>query len=81
VLLFFFSFVFIVGTWDVVKGNLVPMAIILREKRSVNYLMWFLVFTPPTLPTYPLQLWNGRIWGTIQEYISMLYLFAMKYLG
>jgi hypothetical protein len=34
----FFSFVFAVGTWDVLKGNLVPVASILREKRSVNYL-------------------------------------------
>jgi len=54
--LFFFSFVFVVGTWDVVKGNLVPMASILREKRSVNYLMWFLVFTTP--PHYLHTLFN-----------------------
>jgi hypothetical protein len=57
----FVSFVFIVGTWDVLKGNLVVVASLLREKRILNYLRWFLIFTPPTLlPTY-IYLFNYRI--------------------
>jgi len=56
VVVVFFLLFFVVGTWDVVKGNLVPMASILREKRSVNYLMWFLVFTTP--PHYLQYLFN-----------------------
>lgn len=63
----FFSFVFIVGTWDVLKGNLVTVASILREKRSVNYLKWFLVFyTLHYLHTSSIIKWKHL--GTRLEY-------------